>query len=256
MPLCAFWRCRAGSRALESDARPAERHRQAPHFRQGRADFSGRRSGEWHLRPRQRLAERLLPARVWRGLHGAPRRRRLLDRRTRAGVRQAPARVRARGRTHRDGASFRAGPHEIAARRPAPLCRFLCAAYENVGLALRLVSNLAIASSDKRLADRLIMEADSRGNGDGWISLSSRNWPNCSPSPCRRFSAACADSSMPDFWSAVMAACAWSIALLLRSFAPIKAVNVKEDGHEWPGREIAVRRTQAGPNRAADFRWL
>ena len=121
MPLCAFWRCRAGSRALESDARPAERHRQAPHFRQGRADFSGRRSGEWHLRPRQRLAERLLPARVWRGLHGAPRRRRLLDRRTRAGVRQAPARVRARGRTHRDGASFRAGPHEIAARRPAPL---------------------------------------------------------------------------------------------------------------------------------------
>lgn len=44
--------------------------------------------------------------------------------------------------------------------------------YENVALALRLVSNLAIASSDKRLADRLIMEADSRGNGNGWISLS------------------------------------------------------------------------------------
>jgi CRP-like cAMP-binding protein len=44
--------------------------------------------------------------------------------------------------------------------------------YENVGLALRLVSNLAIASTDKRLADRLIMEFDALSNGDGWVPLS------------------------------------------------------------------------------------
>jgi CRP-like cAMP-binding protein len=49
---------------------------------------------------------------------------------------------------------------------------FYALTYENVGLALRLVANLAISSTDKRLADRLIMEADSCGNGDGWVPLS------------------------------------------------------------------------------------
>ncbi len=47
---------------------------------------------------------------------------------------------------------------------------FCALTYENVETALRLVSNLAIASTEKRLADRLIMEADSRE--DGWIQLS------------------------------------------------------------------------------------
>lgn len=44
--------------------------------------------------------------------------------------------------------------------------------YENVEIVLRLVSNLAIASTDKRLADRLIIETDSRADADGWVPLS------------------------------------------------------------------------------------
>lgn len=44
--------------------------------------------------------------------------------------------------------------------------------YENVEIVLRLVSNLAISSTDKRLADRLILEADALGKGDGWVPLS------------------------------------------------------------------------------------
>jgi CRP-like cAMP-binding protein len=49
---------------------------------------------------------------------------------------------------------------------------FSALTYENVEIVLRLVSNLAIASTDKRLADRLIMESDALGNGDGWIPMS------------------------------------------------------------------------------------
>jgi CRP-like cAMP-binding protein len=49
---------------------------------------------------------------------------------------------------------------------------FYALTYENVEIALRLVSNLAIASTDKRLADRLIMEFDALNNGDGWVPLS------------------------------------------------------------------------------------
>jgi CRP-like cAMP-binding protein len=44
--------------------------------------------------------------------------------------------------------------------------------YENVEIILRLVSNLAIASTQKRLADRLIMESDACGDDDGWFALS------------------------------------------------------------------------------------
>jgi CRP-like cAMP-binding protein len=44
--------------------------------------------------------------------------------------------------------------------------------YENFQTALRIISNLAISSPDKRLADRLILEVDTRGDGDGWIPIS------------------------------------------------------------------------------------
>ena len=49
---------------------------------------------------------------------------------------------------------------------------FYVLTYENFKTALRIISNLAIASTEKRLADRLIMEAESRGDADGWIPLS------------------------------------------------------------------------------------
>lgn len=44
--------------------------------------------------------------------------------------------------------------------------------YENFKTAFRIISNLAIASTEKRLADRLIIEVETRGDADGWIPLS------------------------------------------------------------------------------------
>jgi CRP/FNR family transcriptional regulator, cyclic AMP receptor protein len=49
---------------------------------------------------------------------------------------------------------------------------FYALTYENFKTAFRIISNLGIASTEKRLADRLIMEAESRGDTDGWIPMS------------------------------------------------------------------------------------
>ena len=49
---------------------------------------------------------------------------------------------------------------------------FYALTYENFKTAFRIISNLGIASTEKRLADRLIMEAEARGDADGWIPLS------------------------------------------------------------------------------------
>jgi CRP/FNR family transcriptional regulator, cyclic AMP receptor protein len=48
---------------------------------------------------------------------------------------------------------------------------FYALTYENFRLTLQIVANLAIASADKRLADRLLTETESRGDQDGWISI-------------------------------------------------------------------------------------
>jgi CRP-like cAMP-binding protein len=48
---------------------------------------------------------------------------------------------------------------------------FYALAYENFQTALRIISSLAIASSEKRLADRLILELDTRRDPEGWIHL-------------------------------------------------------------------------------------
>jgi CRP-like cAMP-binding protein len=49
---------------------------------------------------------------------------------------------------------------------------FYALTYENFKTAFRIISNLGIASTEKRLADRLIMEVETRGDADGWIPLS------------------------------------------------------------------------------------
>jgi CRP/FNR family cyclic AMP-dependent transcriptional regulator len=49
---------------------------------------------------------------------------------------------------------------------------FYALTYENFKIAFRIISNLGISSTEKRLADRLIMEVETRGDGDGWIPLS------------------------------------------------------------------------------------
>jgi len=49
---------------------------------------------------------------------------------------------------------------------------FYALTYENFRTAFQIISNLAISSAEKRIADRLLLEAKARINGDDWISLS------------------------------------------------------------------------------------
>jgi CRP/FNR family cyclic AMP-dependent transcriptional regulator len=49
---------------------------------------------------------------------------------------------------------------------------FYALTYENFRTAFQIMSNLAISPMDKRLADRLLLEVEARGDADGWISLS------------------------------------------------------------------------------------
>ena len=49
---------------------------------------------------------------------------------------------------------------------------FYALTYENFRTAFQIIANLAIASTEKRVADRLVLEVEARGDGDGWISLS------------------------------------------------------------------------------------
>jgi CRP-like cAMP-binding protein len=49
---------------------------------------------------------------------------------------------------------------------------FYALSYENFRTTLQIITNLAIPWSEKRVADRLIYEVESRGDADGWIMLS------------------------------------------------------------------------------------
>ncbi len=49
---------------------------------------------------------------------------------------------------------------------------FYALTYENYALALRVISNLAIPSAEKRVADRLLQAVRTRGDAEGWISVS------------------------------------------------------------------------------------
>ena len=60
----------------------------------------------------------------------------------------------------------------LVTRHPALYADFYALTYENFRVAFQIISNLAISSSDKRLADRLLLEHEGRGDKDGWISLS------------------------------------------------------------------------------------
>jgi len=49
---------------------------------------------------------------------------------------------------------------------------FYALTYENFRTALSVVANLAIISIDKRVADRLLLEAAAHPNADGWVQIS------------------------------------------------------------------------------------
>jgi CRP/FNR family cyclic AMP-dependent transcriptional regulator len=55
---------------------------------------------------------------------------------------------------------------------------FYALTYENFRTAFQIISNLAISSTDKRLADRLLIEVEARGDAEGWISLSQSELAN------------------------------------------------------------------------------
>jgi len=60
----------------------------------------------------------------------------------------------------------------LVGRHPHLYADFYALTYENFRVAFQIISNLAISSSDKRLADRLLLELDGRGDEYGWVSLS------------------------------------------------------------------------------------
>jgi CRP-like cAMP-binding protein len=49
---------------------------------------------------------------------------------------------------------------------------FYALTYENFQTAFHIIANLTIVSTEKRVADRLVLELDARGDEDGWIALS------------------------------------------------------------------------------------
>jgi CRP/FNR family cyclic AMP-dependent transcriptional regulator len=49
---------------------------------------------------------------------------------------------------------------------------FYALTYENFRTAFQIISNLAISSADKRVADRLLLEVETRGDDEGWIEVS------------------------------------------------------------------------------------
>jgi len=64
------------------------------------------------------------------------------------------------------------GLRQLAEKDPRLYADFYALTYENFRTAFQIISNLAISSTDKRLADRLLLEVEARGDGDGWISIS------------------------------------------------------------------------------------
>ena len=61
---------------------------------------------------------------------------------------------------------------KLVARNPSLYADFYALTYENSRTLMQIISNLAIPSSDKRLADRLLLELDTRGDEEGWIPAS------------------------------------------------------------------------------------
>jgi len=49
---------------------------------------------------------------------------------------------------------------------------FYALTYENFRTTFQIISNLSMSSTEKRVADRLLLEVKSRGDGQGWIPLS------------------------------------------------------------------------------------
>lgn len=61
---------------------------------------------------------------------------------------------------------------QLVEKDPRLYADFYALTYDNVRTMFQIISNLAIASSDKRLADRLLLEVKARGDAEGWIQVS------------------------------------------------------------------------------------
>jgi len=60
----------------------------------------------------------------------------------------------------------------LVEKDPKLYADFYALTYDNFRTAFRIISNLAMASSEKRLADRLLLEVRARGDEQGWVTLS------------------------------------------------------------------------------------
>jgi CRP-like cAMP-binding protein len=72
------------------------------------------------------------------------------------------------------------GPELIRLVRDDPrlYADFYALTYQNFRMAFDIISNLAIPSTEKRVADRLVLEAKMRGDQEGWIPLSQAELAN------------------------------------------------------------------------------
>jgi CRP/FNR family transcriptional regulator, cyclic AMP receptor protein len=61
---------------------------------------------------------------------------------------------------------------KLVRNEPRLYADFYALTYENFRTAFQIIANLAIASTEKRVADRLVLEVQTRGDADSWISLS------------------------------------------------------------------------------------
>ena len=61
---------------------------------------------------------------------------------------------------------------KLVREEPRYYAYFYQMTYENFALAFRVITNLSIPSAEKRVADRLLLEAAARGEPKGWIKMS------------------------------------------------------------------------------------
>jgi CRP-like cAMP-binding protein len=66
----------------------------------------------------------------------------------------------------------------LVEENPRLYADFYALTYQNFRTAFEIISNLAIPSTEKRVADRLVFEATTRGDPAGWIPLSQAELAN------------------------------------------------------------------------------
>lgn len=75
-------------------------------------------------------------------------------------------------RAYNDGSDWARELNKLVREDPRLYTDFYALTYENFKTAFQIITNLAIPSVDKRVADRLLLEAAACPDPEGWISIS------------------------------------------------------------------------------------